>query len=178
MDARARRRFGRYYKRQRERMGLTQAAVLNRLAACRGTVLEGSALSKIEAGHRVTLDYPLAADLVSVLGCDVVRARALLVAAGFMPIPARGWDECLALAYLATTLSPEALQQYSAQARRLLAEGAGQAGNATAATAAGQAGNATAATAAGQACHMTISEDARRDQAPPSEARRSTPTSA
>ncbi len=122
MHPQARRRFGQCYKIERQRLGLTQAEVLSRLAMRRDRVLEGSAISKIEAGLRVKLDYPLVLDLARVLDCGEVRARALLVAAGFSPLPVKTWDECLALGYLATTLTPSSLQRFAAQASHLAHE--------------------------------------------------------
>jgi transcriptional regulator with XRE-family HTH domain len=115
-----RRRFGRAFKEERQRLGLSQEAIVDAFYARTGQNYHGSWVSKVEAGSVRKLDRPLVVALVKALGTDPIRERALLVAAGLSPIAAKSWDDSLAVGYLVTVAAP-LLDQIAVLAHRPVA---------------------------------------------------------
>jgi transcriptional regulator with XRE-family HTH domain len=115
-----RRRFGRAFKEERQRLGLSQEAIVDAFYARTGQNYHGSWVSKVEAGSVRKLDRPLVVALVKALGTDPIRERALLVAAGLSPIAVKSWDDSLAVGYLVTVAAP-LLDQIAVLAHRPVA---------------------------------------------------------
>jgi transcriptional regulator with XRE-family HTH domain len=114
--------FGRLFRLERERRGLTQAAIVERLDAlaypegstrARGPWAEKdpSWVSRIEAGAVAKLDRRIVSALCRALDCDKQERAALLLAAGFSPYPIPACDSWLELGQwyrCAAALLPEA----------------------------------------------------------------------
>jgi transcriptional regulator with XRE-family HTH domain len=119
MQYEARKRFGQEFKKRRERLGLTQAEVLDFVSDRLETILEGNWVSKVESGRVVKLNRRTVETLIEALGDDPLRSRALVAAAGLSPIPVTDWDTSLTLGYLAEVAEPY-LEQFAALARQAL----------------------------------------------------------
>ena len=101
--------FGRCFREQRLQRRLTQEEVLERLIALEPCELSPSRhenrlpswLSRVESGEVPRLDPATIRDLAGALGCDEVDQNALLLAAGFWPLPVHGpidWATCRTMA--------------------------------------------------------------------------------
>lgn len=91
--------FGRYYKVGRERLGLTQAQVVERLALRDSSYADRdvSWVSRVESGTVPRLSREAIDDLTVALGCGRRERVAFLIAAGFWPVPGpipTGWGAC------------------------------------------------------------------------------------
>jgi transcriptional regulator with XRE-family HTH domain len=119
-----RQRFGRAFKEERQRLGLSQEAIADAFCTRTGQNYHGSWVSKVEAGRVRKLDRPLVVALVKALGTDPIRERALLVAGGLSPIAVKSWDDSLAVGYLVTIAAP-LLDQIAILAREVAADQTG-----------------------------------------------------
>ncbi len=124
----ARQVFGQLFKLERERRGLTQAAVVERLDALADATESGRGgrrravaapwagrsacwVSRVESGDVAKLDRGIVVALCRALGCDRQGRVALLLAAGLSPYPIPvcvSWEELLRWYGRAAELLPEA----------------------------------------------------------------------